>query len=117
LSIVKTKLKGHVQVVQEDNDELNAIDDVFQIDKLVDAYQVAMSTDLEENSNFYGWEYFYWYWCWVKWCFECTSINSIKRIMIDMKMIKLKKKKIFLLNCKMSMCNEIDFNVITYGIT
>jgi hypothetical protein len=54
LSIVKTKLKGHVQVVQEDNDELNAIDDVFQIDKLVDAYQVAMSTDLEENSNFYG---------------------------------------------------------------
>jgi len=37
--------------------------------------------------------------------------------MIDMKMIKLKKKKISLLNCKMSMCNEIDFNVITYGIT
>jgi len=43
---VKTKPKGHVQVVQEDNDELNAIDYVFQIDELVDAYQVFMSIDL-----------------------------------------------------------------------
>ena len=46
LSIVKTKPKGHVQVVQEDNDELNAINNVFQIDELVDAYQVSMSTDV-----------------------------------------------------------------------
>jgi hypothetical protein len=46
LSIVKTKPKGHVQVVQEDNDELNAIDYVFQIDELVDAYQVFMSINL-----------------------------------------------------------------------
>ena len=46
LSIVKTKPKGHVQVVQEDNDELNAINYVFQIDELVDAYQVSMSTDV-----------------------------------------------------------------------
>jgi hypothetical protein len=27
-------------------------DDVFQIDELVDAYWVALSTDLEENLNF-----------------------------------------------------------------
>jgi len=27
------------------------------------------------------------------------------------------EEDIFLLNCKMSMCNEIDFNVITCGIT
>jgi 3-methyladenine DNA glycosylase AlkC len=33
LSIVKTKLKGHVQVIQEDNDELNAIDDEIKEEK------------------------------------------------------------------------------------
>jgi hypothetical protein len=27
-------------------------DDVFQIDELVDAYWIALSTDLEENLNF-----------------------------------------------------------------
>jgi len=47
-----------------------------------------------------------------------TSINSMKKIMIDMRMMKLKKKRKrkrkgqFWLNCKMSMCNEIEFNVI-----
>jgi hypothetical protein len=49
---VKTKPRDRVQVVQEDNDELNVVDDVFQIDELVDAYRVAPSTNLEENLDF-----------------------------------------------------------------
>ena len=43
---------GHVQVVEEFNCKINVGDDVFQIDELVDAYWVALSTDLEENLNF-----------------------------------------------------------------
>jgi len=53
LSVVKTKTKGHVQVVQEGNNELTIWDDVFQLDELVDPYQVALFNDLEENSNFH----------------------------------------------------------------
>jgi len=49
---VKTKPRDRVQVVQEDNNELNVVDDVFQIDELVDAYRVAPSTNLEENLDF-----------------------------------------------------------------
>jgi hypothetical protein len=49
---LKTKPRDRVQVVQEDNDELNVVDDVFQIDELVDAYRVAPSTNLEENLDF-----------------------------------------------------------------
>ena len=49
---MKTKPRDRVQVVQEDNDELNMVDDVFQIDELVDAYRVAPSTNLEENLDF-----------------------------------------------------------------
>jgi hypothetical protein len=44
---------GRVQVVQEGNDEVNARDDIFQINELVDAYRVASSTNLEKKSNFY----------------------------------------------------------------
>jgi len=43
---------GHVQVVEEFNSKINVGEDVFQIDELVDAYWVALSTDLEENLNF-----------------------------------------------------------------
>jgi hypothetical protein len=50
---VKTKLRGHVQVVQDGNDEVTVEDDVFQLDELVDLYRVAPSTDLEENLNFH----------------------------------------------------------------
>jgi hypothetical protein len=50
---VKTKPKGHFQVVKDDNDEVTARDDVFQINKLVDTYRVALSTNLQENSNFH----------------------------------------------------------------
>ena len=35
---MKIKPRDYVQVVYEDNDELNMVDDVFQIDELVDAY-------------------------------------------------------------------------------
>jgi hypothetical protein len=50
---VKTKLRGCVEVVQDDNDELIMGDDVFQLSEWVDPYQVALSNDLEENSNFH----------------------------------------------------------------
>jgi len=50
---MKTKLRGRVHIVQEGNNKVNARDDVFQIDELVYAYRVALSTDLEENSNFH----------------------------------------------------------------
>jgi hypothetical protein len=49
---VKTKPKGRVQVVQDDNDELTVGDDVFQLGELVDLYRVAPSNELQENSNF-----------------------------------------------------------------
>ena len=49
---MKTKPRDRVQVVQEDNNELNVVDDVFQIDELVDAYRIVPSTNLEENLDF-----------------------------------------------------------------
>jgi hypothetical protein len=48
---VKTKLRSHIQVVQDSKDKVIAEDDVFQIDELVDAYRVVSSTDLEQNLN------------------------------------------------------------------
>ena len=53
LSIVKTKLRSHVQVVQDSNDELITGDDIFQLDGLVNSYRAALSNDLEENLNFH----------------------------------------------------------------
>jgi hypothetical protein len=53
LSIVKTKLRGHVKAVQDENNELIVGDDVFQLGELVDPYRIALSNDLEENSNFH----------------------------------------------------------------
>ena len=52
LFVVKTKPKGHVEVVQDGNDELIVEDDVFQLGELVNPYRVASSNDLEENFNF-----------------------------------------------------------------
>jgi hypothetical protein len=49
---VKTKPRGLVEIVQDRNDELTARDDVFQLGELVVPYHVALSNDLEENSNF-----------------------------------------------------------------
>jgi hypothetical protein len=50
---LKTKPKGHVEVVQDGNDESNMRDGVFQVNELVDPYQVAPSIDLEENLIFH----------------------------------------------------------------
>ena len=52
LSILKTKPRGHVEVVQDENEDTNVIDEVFEASKLVEPYQVAPSIDLEENLNF-----------------------------------------------------------------
>jgi hypothetical protein len=52
LSILKTKPKGRVEVVKDENDESNMGDDFFQVSGLVDPYRAASSIDLEENSNF-----------------------------------------------------------------
>ena len=49
---MKTKPMGHVQVIQDDNNELTAGDNVFQLDELVNPYQVALSNDLEKKINF-----------------------------------------------------------------
>jgi len=50
---VKSKSRGRIQVVQDDNDEVTAIDNVLQLDELVNPYQIAPSIDLEENLNFH----------------------------------------------------------------
>jgi len=50
---LKTKPRGHVEVVKDENDESNIGDDVFQVSDLVDLYRVAPLIDLEENINFY----------------------------------------------------------------
>jgi len=46
LSILKTKPRGRVEVVQDENEDTSVRDDVFQV-------SVAHSIDLEENSNFH----------------------------------------------------------------
>jgi len=52
LSVLKTKPRGHVEVVQDENEDTSVIDEVFQASELVESYRVAPSIDLEENSNF-----------------------------------------------------------------
>jgi len=52
LSILKTKLRGRVEVVQDENEDTSVIDEVFQASELVEPYRVAPSIDLEENLNF-----------------------------------------------------------------
>ena len=49
---MKTKPKGHIEVVKDENDESNEGDDAFQVSRVVNPYRVAPSIDLEENSNF-----------------------------------------------------------------
>jgi len=53
LSVLKTKPKGHVEVVQDENEDTSVIDEVFQASELVEPYRVAPSIDLEENLNFH----------------------------------------------------------------
>jgi hypothetical protein len=47
LSILKTKPRGHVEVVQDENKDKSVIDEVFQASELVEPYRVAPSIDLE----------------------------------------------------------------------
>jgi len=53
LFILKTKLRGCVEVVQDKNEDTSVRDEVFQVSKLVEPYRVAPSIDVEENSNFH----------------------------------------------------------------
>jgi len=53
LSILKTKPRSRVEVVQDENEDTSVIDEVFQASELVEPYRVAPLIDLEENSNFH----------------------------------------------------------------
>jgi len=53
LSVLKTKPKGRVEVVQDENEDTSVIDEIFQVIELVEPYRVAPSIDLEENLNFH----------------------------------------------------------------
>ena len=53
MSILKTKPRGRVKVVdQDENEETSVRDEVFQVSELVEPYRVAPSIELEEDSNF-----------------------------------------------------------------
>ena len=52
LSVLKIKPRGHVEVLQDENNDSNIGNDVFQVSELVELYRVAPLIDLEENSNF-----------------------------------------------------------------
>jgi hypothetical protein len=51
LSILKTKPRGCVELVQDENEDTSVRDEVFQVSELVELYRVAPSIDLEENSS------------------------------------------------------------------
>jgi hypothetical protein len=53
LSVLKTKPRGRVEVVQDENEDTSVRDEVFQVSELVEPYRVAHSIELEENSNFH----------------------------------------------------------------
>jgi len=52
LSVLKTKPRGRVEVVQDENEDTSVRDEVFQVSELVEPYRVAPSIELEENLNF-----------------------------------------------------------------
>jgi len=52
VSVLKTKPRGHVELVQDENKDTSVRDEVFQVSELVEPYRVTPSVDLEENSNF-----------------------------------------------------------------
>ena len=52
LSVLKTKPKGRVELVQDENEDTSVRNEVFQVSELVEPYWVAPSIDLQENSNF-----------------------------------------------------------------
>jgi len=52
LSVLKTKPRGRVEVVEDENEDTSVRDEVFQVSELVEPYRAAPSIELEENSNF-----------------------------------------------------------------
>jgi hypothetical protein len=52
LSVLKTKPRGRVELVQDENEDTSVQDEVFQVSELIEPYRVAPSIDLEENLNF-----------------------------------------------------------------
>jgi len=52
LSVLKTKPRGRVEVVQDENEDTSVRDEVFQVSELVEPYRVAPSIELEENLIF-----------------------------------------------------------------
>ena len=52
LSVLKTKPRGCVEVVQDENKDTSVQDEFFQVSELVEPYQVAPLIDVEENLNF-----------------------------------------------------------------
>jgi hypothetical protein len=52
LSVLKTKPRGRVEVVQDEKEDTSVRDEVLQVSELVKPYRVAPSIELEENSNF-----------------------------------------------------------------
>jgi hypothetical protein len=46
------KLRGRVEVVQDENENTSVIHEVFQASELVESYLVAPSIDLEKKLNF-----------------------------------------------------------------
>jgi len=57
LSILKMKLRCHVELVQDENEDTSVRDEVFQVSELVEPNRVAPLIDLEENSNFCVFDY------------------------------------------------------------
>ncbi|KAL3573194.1 hypothetical protein D5086_027098 [Populus alba] len=53
LSVLKSKPRGRVELVQDENEDTSVRDEVFQVSESVEPYQVSPSIDLEENSNFH----------------------------------------------------------------
>jgi hypothetical protein len=52
LFVLKTKPRGRVEVVQDENEDTSVLDEVFQASELVEPYGVTPSINFEENSNF-----------------------------------------------------------------
>jgi len=52
LFVLKTKPRGPVEVVQDENEDTSMRDEVFQISELIEPYRIMPSIELEENSNF-----------------------------------------------------------------
>jgi hypothetical protein len=46
LSVLKTKPRGRVGLVQDENEDTSVRDEIFQVNELVEPYRVAPSIDL-----------------------------------------------------------------------